>query len=372
MTYILESKILQDYTGELSQFKDFLNKTDDLNLLVINGDYFDSKLSVGDPATFYAMSFFKELVDIVKEKHLIFRIIQGTRSHDLNQLQIFKSYENDLEMDFKIIEKAEVENILGLNILYLPEEYPIDSDEYYAKFKDGDQQYDICFAHGTFDFVAQPGVIEHSKLTTHSAPVFMWKDWKDHFKHGFVSAGHIHGRNTYGKKIFYPGSFTRWNFGERSEKGFTYFEINKETQDYDVKYIDNILAPKFDVFSISDLTNVSFTADSVEILKEELDKKISETDNLRIDLSGAPKETIDILKKYYSTNDKVKIEVRDKKSLLKESTKLTASEEFKKWHYITKRQLPLDETIKKFSKEELKKDLDINDIRSIIDEKVGD
>ena len=44
----------------------------------------------GDPATFYAITFFKELIDIVKEKHLIFRVVQGTRSHDLNQLQIFK------------------------------------------------------------------------------------------------------------------------------------------------------------------------------------------------------------------------------------------------------------------------------------------
>ena len=33
---------------------------------------------------------------------------------------------------------------------------------------------------------------------------------------GFVSFGHIHGRNTYGKKIFYSGSFTRWGFNEIS------------------------------------------------------------------------------------------------------------------------------------------------------------
>ena len=34
--------------------------------------------------------------------------------------------------------------------------------------------------------------------------------------------------NTYGKKIYYSGSFTRWNYGERSDKGFTYYEYDTE------------------------------------------------------------------------------------------------------------------------------------------------
>lgn len=353
---------------ELSQFKDFIRKND-IDLLVINGDYFDSKLSVGDPATLYAMLFFKDLIDIIKEKSnngkkIAFRIIQGTRSHDLNQLQLFKPYENDSSIDFRIIESADEENILGLNILYIPEEYPENSDEYYSKYKEPEKNYNVAFVHGTFDFVAQPGVIEHSKLSTYSAPVFVWKEWKEHFKNGFVSAGHIHGRNTYGNKIFYPGSFTRWSYGERSEKGFTYFEIDNETGKYLVNYIDNEKAPKYDVISLSDL-NVDLSTTPVNILQEMLDLEISKTDNLRIDISGISKENIDILRKYYVNNPKVKIEVREKKVLLKES-KASSSEEFKKWHYITKRELPLDETIVKFANEELSQQLKLDDVRNIL------
>jgi len=290
-------------------------------------------------------------------------MIQGTMSHDLNQLQLFKPMENDKNIDFKIIETVQEENFKGMHILYLPEEYPEDSAAYYAPFMAKGKEYNAIFGHGTWDFVAQPGVLENSMRSTHSAPVFIWKDWKHTIPNGFISFGHIHGRNTYGKKIFYSGSFTRWNYGERSEKGFTKFICNLTDNSYDVKYIDNTMAPKFDVISVSELGLDLTTAKLTEI-QESLDKKINSFDNLRIDLNGLSKENIDILKKYYSDKENIKVEVRDApKVFLKESK---SAAEFEKWHYITKRQLPLDKTIQKYCKEEMKKDISLKDIDKII------
>lgn len=310
--------------------------------------------------------FFKQLIDIVKEKGIILRIIQGTRSHDLNQLQAFKSYESDSDINFRIIESVEVEDILGLHVLFIPEEYPEDVNEFYKTFKE--DKYHIGFAHGTFDFVAPPGSIEISNRMTHSSPVLMWDEWKSAFEKGFISAGHIHGRNVYGNKIFYPGSFTRWSYGERSDKGFTYFEYDLESEEYFVKFIDNTLAPKYDVISVSELKD-NTVLESVEDFQKALDSIVESTDNLRIDLAGLPEEKIKILKEYYKNNPKVKIEVRDnKKALLRESNE-SKSKDFEKWHYITKRSLPLNETIKRFCKEELKKDISTDVIDSIIDKK---
>ena len=66
-----------------------------------------------------------------------------------------------------------------------------------------------------------PGQIEQSKKDTHTAPVYlerMERRWRR-----FATVGHIHGRNTYGKKIFYSGSFPV--DGTRTFlKGFTYYE----------------------------------------------------------------------------------------------------------------------------------------------------
>ena len=64
--------------------------------------------------------------------------------------------------------------------------------------------------------------------------------------------------------------------------------------------------------------------------------------------------------------ENVKIEVREeRKSMLKESIE---KKDYSKWHYITKRLLPLNETIKKFCKEEKNVSLELKDIDSILKE----
>lgn len=362
---IRDSKRLYE---ELQIVKDYLWEHD-VDLLTLNGDYFDCKLSVGDPATFYAVSFFDELIKIVREKKIVLRVLQGTKSHDLNQLQIFKHYEEDISLDFRIIETAEEEELFDdqFKVVYIPEEYPENADEYYARYKTG--KYNVMFAHTTFDFVAMPGQIEQSKKDTHTAPVLIWKEWKDALENGFATVGHIHGRNTYGKKIFYSGSFSRWNYGERSDKGFTYYEYDTEKLIYDVRYIDNELAPAYDVISVREL-NLDLDNADVSMVQESLNVFVNgkkETDNLRIDLSGLSKEKIEILREHYKTIPNIKIEVRDDRKIsLKESA--AKKEEFEKYHYITKRQMPLNETIKKFCKEDLKKDIALKDIDGVLKE----
>lgn len=357
---IKDSKRLYE---ELEIVKNFLNENE-IHLLTINGDYFDCKLSVGDPATYYAVSFMDELTKICREKKIIVRILQGTKSHDLNQLQIFKHYEDDIHLDFCIIETVQSESLFDdkFRILYIPEEYPEDCNEYYKQWQE--QEYNVIFSHGTWSFVAMPGQIENSQRSTHSAPVLMWEEWKKTVPNGFVSSGHIHGRNTYGRKIFYSGSFSRWNYGERSDKGFTYYEYDTEKLIYDVRYIDNELAPAYDVISVSEL-GVDLDTVDVNFLQETLNQCIkSPTDNLRIDLSGLSKEKIQILKEYYKPQANIKIEVRENKVSLKESVK--KKEEFEKYHYITKRQLPLNETVKRFCKEELNKEIALKDVDGVL------
>lgn len=311
------------------------------------------------------MSFFQKLVSIIKERKIIFRLLQGTRSHDLNQLQLFKPYENDPELNFRIIETAQEETINGFHILWLPEEYPENSNEYYAEFKT--KEYNAIFGHGTFDFVAAPGQIELSLKNVHSAPVLIWKEWKDCVKNGFISFGHIHGRNVYKNKIYYSGSFTRWNFGEPSEKGFTIFDYDLNTLEYHVDFVNNTLAPQYTSFNVKQLADenkMMLEEMSVDFIKNIFDMTMTnEADHFRIDLSGLSNDKIEILKKYYNNKQNVKLEIREKPVLLKESKSL---DEFKKWHYITKRQLPLNEMIKKYCKEELNTELTTEQIANIL------
>lgn len=355
---IRDSKRLYD---ELSQFKTFILDHPEVKIIVFAGDYYDHKLTLCEAESFYAMMFFKEVFDIACSKNIAIRMIQGTRSHELNQLELFRTYEIENikgNSNFKIINTVSEETFEGLNILYIPEEYPVDAEEYYSEYRN--KKHDIVFGHGTWDFVAQQGQIEHgSRKDVYSAPVFEWKQWKDNID-GFVSFGHIHGRNKYGKKIYYSGSFTRWGFGERSDRGFTSFWMDPDTKEYDVTFVDNTMAPKYDVMSALDLNLESLDAES--IIKV-IDEEAKRTDHLRVDFVNINEDKLLVIKNYYKENPKVRIDLRKKKTFLQESTDL---KKFEKWHYITKKTLPLDKTIQKYCEDELKNKFTLEEINNAI------
>lgn len=371
---INDSKRLYD---ELSLFKDYIMKEENLNLVIIDGDYFDKKLSLGDSASIYAVKFFHELIEIARLKKLKVRMVQGTRSHDLNQLSIFKNTETDTTLDFKIIETVQEEKLCGLDVLYIPEEYPENQAEYYAPYLADGKTYHCIFGHGTWKFQAPPGAYEKSQLDTHSAPVFIEEDWLPHVPNGFISFGHIHKRALYPEttkikpttKIFYSGSYTRWDFTDRSERGFTFFEYDLDNQTYKVEFVDNTIAPAFDVINVKALKSINLETSSVEDIISAVNTARGTAENLKINLEGLDETKIALLKKYYekhyASDPGVRVEVKDTKSRLKEST-TTERPEFTKYHYITKREIPLNEMIVRFAKEEMNKDIDIKLVDKII------
>jgi hypothetical protein len=349
--------------AELSQFKDFI-KNNEVHIININGDYFDRKLVGTEPSMFYAVNFFSELVDICKDKNIKLRALQGTRSHELNQLTtMFQHYLNDPELDFKIILTVETERIMGLNVLYVPEEYPDNVAEYYKEYKQGN--YNIMHGHGTWDFAAFDNQIEDSEKTgVHVAPVFMYPDWQESIKNGFAIFGHIHKRQHY-KNVYYSGSFTRWGYGDRSDKGFTYYEVDSDTGKWVFKYIDNTQAPRYDVASVKDIfSGKDLEKLTFEEIKAALDEVINNSENIRIDLAGLSEEKVKVFRKSLQENPNVKVEVREKKTeLLKENTEPAM---YTKYEYILQRQLPIDETVKRFIKEEYDTEISIEKIREIL------
>jgi DNA repair exonuclease SbcCD nuclease subunit len=353
---IKESKRLFE---ELHQFTDYISENP-IDAVVFAGDYFDAKLSVGDLATFYAMSFFQQVFNICKSKNIPIRMIQGTRSHDLNQLSLFEPFTHEKDVDFKIYETVKVENLLGLNILFVPEEYPENFEEYYADYKK--EKFNIIFGHGTWDFLSFGAEKKEKPRGVRSAPVFVFDDWKDAIGDGLVVFGHIHGRNIFEEKVYYPGSFTRWSYGERGDRGFSVVDYDLESNTWKVEMINNTEAPEFNATSVKELAenlDELSASDIVSLIKA----NISGDNHLRVDLSGISNDKIDIIKKALEENQNIKLEVREARTLLRESSD---SEKFKKFEYITKRQLPLNKTIQRFCKEELSTDLTLEVIDAII------
>jgi hypothetical protein len=357
-------KRTEEMYNELHIVKDYLNDNE-VHILNINGDYFDRKLVGTEPAIFFAVNFFSELIEICKRKNIKVRIIQGTRSHELNQLTtMFQHYLNDPKLDIKIILNVQEEDLMGMKVLYIPEEYPETGIEYYKEFMA--KEYNIIHGHGTWDFVsfiANSDYQENSKVGMHSAPVFNYKDWAPTIKNGLAIFGHIHKRQSH-KNVYYSGSFTSWGYGDRSDKGFTSYEIDTETNKWKFSYITNEKAPRYDVISVKELfKDVDINTISTEDIQKILNEEVGKTDNLRIDLAGLSKDKIEILKKAFSSNEKVKVEVKEKKALLKESTEPAI---YDRYAYILNRELPLDETVKRFIVEDYKADISLEKIKELL------
>ena len=85
-------------------FIKYLLEMKKIDFIIINGDYFDHKLYLNDKVSDYAISFMNTLVRISQIHSCPIRIVYGTESHEVNQYTVFSDYENNPEIDFKIIE----------------------------------------------------------------------------------------------------------------------------------------------------------------------------------------------------------------------------------------------------------------------------
>ena len=76
---------------------------EDTKLVVMCGDYYDRKIDFTSDAAVLSIKFMNELREACRIKGAILRFIRGTRSHDLNQLNNFKSFETGDGM-FRVID----------------------------------------------------------------------------------------------------------------------------------------------------------------------------------------------------------------------------------------------------------------------------
>lgn len=353
------------YKEEMPVIFDYLEKNE-VHIVNLAGDYFDRKLSATEPAIAYAIAFFDQLMEICTRKRIKVRVILGTSSHDLNQYTtLFQHYFERTDLDIKYIPTIQEETIEGINFLYVPEEYPESNETYYAEYKA--KSYNAMIGHGTWDFVSFIANLEQEKIKegTRSAPVFAYTEWEEALKDGFAIFGHIHMRQNF-KNVYYSGSFTAWAFGDASKKGFMSYEIDTETKEWKVEYIDNSKAPTYTSVSIKKL----FKGQDLDVLTLEelqviINEQISATDNLKLDLAGLSEDKVKIFKDLFRKDPSVKVEVKKKKVTLKEEGEAAI---YDTYGYILKRELPLDKTIQKFVEEEYEEKFTLERINEIITE----
>lgn len=236
-----------------------------IDIIFISGDLFHKILTLNSKHSLYFHKFWIMLVQrCLKMGVRYIRVLKGTLSHDHDQLLNLLPYEDIPDIDIKIITTVSSEIIEDVSMLYLPEEYVEDMDEYYKDFFD--QRYDMCIGHGMFKETA---FTEHdSEFPMRNSPIFDLNVLSD-IVDGPILFGHIHNRVTFKEKLFYSGSYSASSFSDNVAKGFNFFLFRKTDKRYTVKFLENKNSRKYETITID------LSKDTNELIRFITDYKIN-------------------------------------------------------------------------------------------------
>ena len=359
---------------------------DEVDGVVIDGDYFDKELSANSDALHGAIWFMHSLVELCGEWGIQVRMMRGTLSHDYMQQRIFAPLIGNV---FELVEDCRVETFKlwegrSLKVLYIPEEYPKDMRDHYRElvFDAPDAEYDMVFLHGTMRFAAWADQIIESEKSHHSAPVWREDDLA-RICRGPILAGHIHSAISHGSKFFYHGSFSRFAFGEEGPKGFNVAQYNMDTGKYMVTHVENDVAPDMSTWSFSkELEKAGSVEKLLEKASEQVERMRSHKvgDRLRIsvdmDAANANRDALNIVSGWVSERRDVKLHLTGKR----EEAPIEAVSEDEKAEdggygrhaYLAEGHSDMVGTIRRFVKEEYGEDLSEAEVLEAVTTESGD
>ena len=337
-------------------FFDKINEIDSekkIDIIFIAGDLFDRILKLNESAGVLAIEFMNNLLKVADDKNILVRLLKGTRTHDFNQLNIFSDKELEYPLIFKIIQSVTVEDLSIKSkpkVLYLPEEYPMDFNNFYDKYLEVENNYyDIIIGHGMSDFVAFTPDEDDSENPVRSAPTFNSSKLMKICK-GPIIFGHIHDNKEYKNKFYYTGSFSRYSFKDTNDKGYYLTDMDSEGK-FEMRFIQNEMAPTYVTVDMDEYENLT-EEKKIDIIKE------LKEENDYVRFKSSDKSSIDIIKKLSENDSNVKV-VYDNKNI--EQVKID-----EKYRFILDKEFDVDETIKRFIKLKKDKDIDLSDIQNII------
>jgi len=345
-----------------------------LDFIVICGDFFHTKLSMNSDHAKYAFQILMRLLDICEKKNAKLRIVKGTESHDNKQLEIFESIIKMSKYDFKIIDTVGTEMLFDdMKVLYIPEEYVEDKDEYYKDYFD--QEYDMIFGHGLVSEVVFVASRQESEETMAKAPVFKSEELLRICK-GPVFFGHIHTPQVINDRFIYVGSFSRWSFGEEEDKGFYTVSYETDSSNFMTEFIVNKKARKYDTITI-DYTSPIFDKSETE----QVDYLIKLANSLVIDYLrleiNIPEEydksplLVNMINDVFNKYPNIKTKINNNKKLRqKKETEEKINLLLTRYGFIFDKTLSHEEKLSLFIKEKYNRNIPVNKMRQYLYEQL--
>lgn len=256
-----------------------IKRTKKLDLFVVAGDTFDMKEYLSSDSVKVFFQIMVDLLKMTKSYNTQFRFIEGTRTHDALQLSTLDVIFNQLMgIDrVKFIEEVTEEKLIGLDILYIPEEYIVDSDLYYKSYFS--KHYDFLFGHGNTDLMWYMKKEKQRKVS--SAPVFNVDELCKISNYSYF--GHFHYRIESGvdKRFKSIGPVSRWEFGKDGDCGLYYIEYDKTSNLAFEEYVVNEYAPVLSTTIINIKRNYDLETLNKKI-REKINPAMKESDKVRL------------------------------------------------------------------------------------------
>lgn len=194
-----------------------LNKTD---AVVILGDYFDRLFKGNEEYVGLAINVMSALVRACQKNHTKIRLVYGTESHECEQYHLFNYHLTSNKVDMKLITTCTEEELFpGCNVLYLPEEYISDKEEFYKDTLYSGKQYQYIFGHGIIED-GMPAVVSYGKINKAEKQVPRFKSGELAQCSKLTCYGHYHIHTDMDGNVHYIGSLFRYAFGEEKPKGY--------------------------------------------------------------------------------------------------------------------------------------------------------
>ena len=230
-------------------------------IIFISGDFFDKLLSLPSSPSMKIQGFIAWFLRECKKHSVALRVLEGTPSHDWKQNYLFMqiNQDNKIEADVRYLDKLciDTEESLGLNILYVPDEWDESTEETRRQViallsSKGLESVDLAIMHGMFEFQ----VPEHlrNSLPLHNQAAY------EEFVEQLIVIGHDH-RHKRNGKVVVPGSFDRIAHGEEDPKGYIIFKLKPKGKP-DVIFVENKEA---ETYRSIDLTDIDLES-SLEII----------------------------------------------------------------------------------------------------------
>ena len=340
-------------------------KKNKIDLFVICGDYFDHRLLVNSKSAFNAMKFMDELKRLSIQNEFKIVVFDGTESHDYDQLEIFRPFEDS---NFKIFRKTSVDETLpGLRCLYAPDEN-ITTNDYIAKYSPilFSDNLDIMFFHGTFDTI----MVDRSLDDDIPNVIFEYSFYNRITN--LMVGGHWHNGDNYGN-MYYTRSPYRWKYEEDLPKGIISIEYDTDNKSYNIDRIENTDTDTYYSFYVD--TSLYTNIDQYSNLLNKVTNKLSEgAEHVRIKITITDdkelnKSCIETIINKFQGHKQVKVVTENKYTKQLKKKRREEIDSFKnKFKYIFDENNSLSKIYKTFIYDTKGVDIPEETIASIIDD----